>query len=78
MAYMQLGPQDFLLVHSTDRRHHRIVSYIHHTQDEALQSFVGDHTDNLSVMLWVDASLAGDLRDSKSTSGAYLAIVGPN
>ena len=29
-------------------------------------------------MLWVDASLADDLRDSKSTSGAYLAIVGPN
>ena len=28
-------------------------------------------------MLWVDASLADDLRDSKSTSGAYLAIVGP-
>ena len=29
-------------------------------------------------MLWVDVSLADDLRDSKSTSGAYLAIVGPN
>ena len=26
----------------------------------------------------VDVSLADDLRDSKSTSGAYLAIVGPN
>ena len=29
-------------------------------------------------MLWVDASLADDLRDSKSACGAYLAIVGPN
>ena len=61
-----------------DRRLHRLVSYIHHTHDETLQSFVGDHADDLSVMLWVDDSLADDLRDSKSTSGAYLAIVGPN
>ena len=29
-------------------------------------------------MIWVDASLAGDSCDSKSTRGAYLAIVGPN
>ena len=61
-----------------DRRLRRLVSYIHHTYDETLQSFVGDHANDLSVMLWVDASLADDLRDSKSTSGAYLAIVGPN
>ena len=61
-----------------DRRLHRLVSYIHHTYDETLQSFVGDHANDLSVMLWVDASLADDLRDSKSASGAYLAIVGPN
>ena len=47
-----------------DRRLHRFVSYIHHTHDETLQGFVGDHADDLSVMLWVDASLADDLRDS--------------
>ena len=61
-----------------DRRLRRLISYIHHTYDETLQSFVGDHANDMSVMLWVDASLADDLRDSKSTSGAYLAIVGPN
>ena len=61
-----------------DRRLRRLVSYIHHTLDETLRSFIGDHADDLSVMLWVDASLAYDLRESKSTSGAYLAIVGPN
>ena len=61
-----------------DRRLRRLVSYIHHTLDETLQSFIGDHADDMSVMLWVDGSLAADLRDSKSTSGAYLAIVGPN
>ena len=61
-----------------DRRLDRFISYIHHRYDETLQSFVGDRANDLSVMLWVDASLADDLRDSKSTSGAYLAIVGPN
>ena len=61
-----------------DRRLRRLISYIHHTYDETLQSFVGDHANDMSVMLWVDVSLADDLRDSKSTSGAYLAIVGPN
>ena len=61
-----------------DRRLRRLVSYIHHTYDETLQSFVGDHANDLSVMLWVDVSLADDLRDSKSTSGAYLAFGGPN
>ena len=27
---------------------------------------------------FVDASFAGDLRDSKSTSGSYLVLIGPN
>ena len=63
---------------SDDRRLHRLISYIHHTYDETLQSCVGHHANDMSVMHWVDASLADHLRDSKSTSGAYLAIVGPN
>ena len=61
-----------------DRRLRRLISYIHHTHDETLQSFIGDPADDLSVMLWVDAGLAYDLRDSRATSGADLAIVGPN
>ena len=61
-----------------DRRLRHLISYIHHTHDNTLQSFVDDPANDLSVMLWVDASLADELRDSNSTSGAYLAIVGPN
>ena len=30
------------------------------------------------LSLFSDASFAGDLKDSKSTSGAYLALVGPS
>ena len=51
---------------------------MHPTHDGTLQSFVGDAANDLSVILFVYFSLAGGLRDSKSTSGAYLAIVGPN
>ena len=61
-----------------DRRLRRLILYIHHTHNETLQNFVCDSATDLSVMLWVDASLAEYLSDSKSTSGAYLAIVGPN
>ena len=30
------------------------------------------------MALFSDASFAGDLKDSKSTSGGYLCLVGPN
>ena len=60
------------------RRFHRLICYIHSHLDETLQSFIGDNSNDVAVMLWVDASLADDLRDSKSTSVVYLGIVGPN
>ena len=60
------------------RRLQRLISYIHHTHNERVQSFICDGANELSGMLWVDTSLANDLLDSKSTSGAYLAIVGPS
>ena len=63
---------------ANDRRLHRLISYFHPTHNETLQSFIRDCANTLSVMRWVDSSLADDLRDSKSNSGAYLAIVGPN
>ena len=59
-----------------DRSFHCFIYYMHHTHDETLQSFVGDTANDLSIILWVDASLADDLRDSTATSGAYLAICG--
>ena len=38
---------------------------------------VGDTAENCIMALFSDASFAGDLKDSKSTSGAFLALVGP-
>jgi hypothetical protein len=61
-----------------DKRLHRLVSYVYHTLDHSLESFVGDDPAQCHPMLFSDADFAGDLTNAKSTSGLYLAIVGPN
>ena len=61
-----------------DKRLERLVSYINCTTDYSLESFVGDTADQCSVLLHSDADFAGDMRKSKSTSGMYIAIVGPH
>ncbi len=43
----------------------------------ARSAMYGDPIDNCVLALYADASYAGDLNKSKSTSGAFLAIVGP-
>ena len=61
-----------------DKRLHRLISYIHHTAHWALCYFVGDPPADCKVVLYSDASFGGDLSDSKSTSGAFLCLVGPH
>ena len=61
-----------------DKRLHRLMCYIHHTEDHSLESFVGDDAQNCHPVLFSDADFAGDMQTAKSTSGCYLAIVGPN
>jgi hypothetical protein len=61
-----------------DKRLHRLMCYIHHTPDHSLESFVGDKVEHCHPVLFSDADLAGDTVTAKSTSGLYLAIVGPN
>lgn len=56
----------------------RLISYIHWHKDDVLTCFVGDRPEDCYLVLFSDASFAGDLKDSKSTSGAYLCLVGPN
>ena len=60
-----------------DKRLHRLISYLYHTKDKKLTCMVGDTAENCMLALFSDASFAGDLKDSKSTSGAFLALVGP-
>ena len=43
-----------------------------------MSSFVGDKPSDCHLALFCDASFAGDLEDSKSTTGSILCLVGPN
>ena len=60
-----------------DKRLYRLMSYIHHTADHVLTSYVGDEAKDCKLMLFVDASFAGDLVGSKSTTGGLLCVIGP-
>ena len=59
-----------------DRRLARLVSYIHHTNDFQQYCHVGNTAQHCPLGLFQDSDLAGDLEDSKSTSGAVLCISG--
>jgi hypothetical protein len=61
-----------------DRRVHRLIIVIYHNQGFSMISYVCDGFRDCKLMLFYNASFASDLRDSKSTSGAVLCLVGPN
>ena len=53
-----------------------LISYIHHTKDNLHFNYVGNKVEDCFLALFQDASFAGDLKDSKSTSGGVLCLVG--
>ena len=61
-----------------DQELHRLVSYINSTLDMKMVSYVGDSKDKLEIKLYSDADFAGDSGSSKSTSGTFLCVSGPN
>ena len=61
-----------------DKRLHRLIAYIHNTDSWKLYCFVGDHPKDCKIVQFSDASFGADLVDSKSTTGAFLCLVGPN
>ena len=61
-----------------DRRVHRLVSYLHWTSDWHQMCWVGDPPEDCVLALFVDASFAGYLIDSISSTGAMLCLIGPN
>ncbi len=61
-----------------DKRLHRLIAYIHHHQDVVITSYIGDPAHLILLVLFSDASFAGDLVGSKSTTGGFLVLVGPN
>ena len=56
---------------------HRLICYINSSLDVTMQGFIGDRITECKLWLFCDADWAGE-RDSKSTSGCALFLVGPN
>ena len=59
-----------------DKRLARLISYIHHTCEYRQYCYVGNTARQCRLGLFQDSDFAGDLGDSKSTSGGILCIFG--
>ena len=59
-----------------DKRLDRLISYIHHTCEYKQYCQVGNTAKQCRLGLFQDSDFAGDLEDSKSTSGGTLCIFG--
>ena len=61
---------------SCDTRLNRLISYIHHKCEYRQYCHVGNTAKQCRLGLFQDSDFAGDLEDSKSTSGGTLCIFG--
>ena len=63
-----------------DRRLHQLMSYINETSEQVMLGYIGENDDmaQLGLHLYCDADFAGDPYTLKSTSGAHMAVEGPN
>ena len=59
-----------------DKRLNRLISYIHHTCEYKQYCHVGNSAKQCRLGLFQDSDFAGDLEDSKSTSGGTLCVSG--
>ena len=59
-----------------DKRLNRLISFIHHTSEYKQYCHVGNTAKQCRLGLFQDSDFAGDLEDSKSTSGGTLCIFG--
>ena len=59
-----------------DKRLNRLISYIHHTCEYKQYCYVGNAAKQCRLGLFQDSDFAGDLEDSKSTSGGTLRVFG--
>jgi len=61
-----------------DKRLYRLICYLYSSPHFRLEGHIGDPLDQLYLMLFVDADFCGEKEDTKSTSGSYLVLKGPN
>ena len=62
------------LTETCDKRLNRLISYIHHTCAHKQHCHVGNIANKCRLGLFQDFDFAGDLEDSKSTSGEHCAF----
>ena len=63
---------------ASDKRLHKLISYMHSTRDWSIRTVVGDAPHACKLVCFSDSDFAGDTRTSKSTTGCVVAISGPN
>jgi hypothetical protein len=61
-----------------DKKLHRLVCYINSTVDLTLKGYINDKPEDLYLRLYADADFAGCKKTSRSTSGVFLCLCGPN
>ena len=61
---------------AVDTRLNRFISYIHHTCEYKQCCYVDNTAKQCTLGLFQDSDFAGDLEDSKSTSGGTLCVLG--
>ena len=59
-----------------DKRLNRLISFVHHTCEYKQYGHVGNTAQKCRLGLFQDSDFAGDVEDSKSTSGGILCIFG--
>ena len=59
-----------------DKRPNRLISYLHHTFEYKQYCHVGNTARQCRLGMFQDSDVAGDLEDSKSTSGGTLCMLG--
>ena len=59
-----------------DKRLNRLISYIHHTSEYKQYCHVGNAAKQCRLGLFQDSDFAGDLEDSKTTSGGTSYVFG--
>ena len=60
-----------------DKRLNRLISYIHHTCEYKQYCYVANTSKQCRLGLFQDSDFAGDLEDSKSTSGVHFSEAMP-
>ena len=76
LSVKKLARSVIKLTQACDRRLARLISYIQHTRNCSPCTHVGNAAQHCRLGPFQDSGFAGDLDDSKSTSGGVLCIFG--